>query len=52
MIDIYSVSVIGSGIIAGYNVLFGKGKNKEKKDKLFFLIFLFFIILKLLKGGN
>jgi len=50
MIDMYSLGVLGSGIIAGYNILFGKGKNKEKKDKLLILIFFFFIILKLIKG--
>jgi len=48
MIDIISLGIIGRGIIAGYNVLFGKGKNKEKKDRLFILIFLFFVILKLI----
>jgi len=48
MMDIYSMAVLGSGIVAGYNLLFGK--NKDNKDMLFMLIFLFFVILKLIKG--
>ena len=51
MIDTYSLGIIASGLVAGYNVLFGKGKNKEKRDKLFILTFFFFVILKLV-GGN
>ena len=50
MIDIYTFGIIGSGIVAGYNALFGKGKNSEKRNNLFLLIFLFFIILKLLNN--
>jgi len=45
MIDMINLGIIASGIITGYNVLFGKGKDKEKKDKLFLMIFFFFIIL-------
>ena len=44
--DIINLGLITSGIIAGWNVLFGKGKEKEKRDTLFILIFLFFVILK------
>ena len=48
MTDVISLGIIASGVIAGFNILFGKGKNKEKKDRLFLLIFLFFVILKLM----
>ena len=50
MIDIYTIAIIGSGIIAGYNILFGKGKDKEKKDLLFILLFLFFLIFILVNN--
>ena len=46
--NIIDIGIIISGILAGYNVLFGKGKKAEKRDKLFILIFLFFVILKLI----
>jgi len=46
--DILSLGIVGSGILEGWNVLFGKGKKKEERDKLFILIFLFFVILKIL----
>lgn len=49
MIDIYNLGIIGSGLIYGYQVLFGKGKDKDKKERLFMGIFLFFIILKLIQ---
>lgn len=46
--EILDLGVIGSAVLAGWNVLFGKGNKKEERDKLFILIFLFFVILKLL----
>jgi len=46
--DILSLGVIGSAILAGWSVLFGKGKDNGEREKLFILIFLFFVILKLL----
>jgi hypothetical protein len=46
--DILAIGIVGSAVLEGWNVFFGKGKKREDRDKLFILIFFFFVILKLL----
>lgn len=46
--NIIDIGLIASGSIEAYNLLFYKGKDKEKRDLVFILIFFFFLILKLI----
>lgn len=47
--NIIDLGIIASGILEGYNILFYRGKDKDKRDLVFLLIFFFFVILKLIQ---